>query len=269
MAVTKSIPILRCHQSECQSIDDTVVRESGLRVILNDSEGEEHFAFIHTIPSDFEPLILGLLYTSRMISSTSDILHLNVRNQLARVRLADDCALREKLSSLRPVARLVTGICGPNEGALGTWRACDVPPIKTNIQITPSTIMKATKQLTQAMKTYRETGGTHGAAIFDLKGGLKVVAEDVGRHNAVDRVIGKALQQDVELARSFMVSSGRLTSDLVLKVTVACIPVLASLSAAVDSGIELADAAGITLIGFVRGQRMNIYTHASRIDVSQ
>ena len=93
------------------------------------------------------------------------------------------------------------------------------------------------------------------------------VAEDVGRHNAVDRVIGKGLQSKMALSDLILVCSGRLTGDLVLKAAVARIPVVASISAAVESGIELADTAGVTLIGFVRGGRMNVYTHPARLIV--
>ena len=117
------------------------------------------------------------------------------------------------------------------------------------------------------MKIYRATGGTHGAALADKDGTLHFIAEDVGRHNAVDRVIGKGLEEGFHFEGAMLVCSGRLTSDLVLKAAVARLPVVASISAAVDSGIELADAAGISLVGFVRGARMNVYTHPNRLAV--
>jgi FdhD protein len=94
------------------------------------------------------------------------------------------------------------------------------------------------------------------------------LAEDVGRHNAIDRVIGRAFQRGLDFSELMLVSSGRLTGDMVLKAAVAQIPFVASISAGISSGIELAEAAGITLIGFVRGARMNIYTHPDRLTYS-
>ncbi|MFX0167752.1 MAG: formate dehydrogenase accessory sulfurtransferase FdhD [Candidatus Hodarchaeota archaeon] len=265
MTNTRTLPILRCEQDMCKEVQDTVVREQGLRIILGDSGGEENFAFIRTIPGEPRPLIFGLLYTTRLISGLNDVLRLTVENQLAKVRVTDTCELHQKLERLRPTMRLVTGVCGPEEGALGTWQACDLPPIESSYTVEAGGIRRAIQSLNANMEIYRVTGGTHGAALAKFDGSLRVLAEDVGRHNAVDRVIGKGLEANLDLASLMLVCTGRLTSDLVLKAAVARIPLLASISAAVDSGVELADAAGISLVGFVRGSRMNVYTHPNRL----
>ena len=112
---------------------------------------------------------------------------------------------------------------------------------------------------------FRETGGCHGAAIFDLKGSLITVKEDIGRHNAIDKVIGELILKKDSFNDKILTSTGRLTGDSVLKAVRAQIPIVSSLSAAVESGIILADSYGITLIGFARGKKMNIYTHPRRI----
>lgn len=268
MTGIRSISIRKCRESECETVEDNVIHELGLRIILSDTKGEENFAFIHTIPTEFDALITGLLFTTRLINAPSDILQLDVRNQLAKVQLKDDCQLQEKLVSLRPTSRIATGVCGPEEGAIGTWRACDLPPIESSYKLLHSVIKRAIQNLNQEMPLFRRTGGTHGAGLADAQGNLLIVAEDVGRHNVVDRVIGKALQEGYPFSSSIMVCTGRLTGDLVLKVAVAGIPFLASISAAITSGIELAEMAGITLIGFVRGSRMNIYSHPDRINMS-
>jgi FdhD protein len=263
--VSQSVSILKFKEEKCETVEDTVVFESGLRIVLVDSQGEENFALVHTLPADYESLIIGLLFTSRMIASPDEVEQIKVRNQLATVRLADESGFREKLSALRPAARIVTGLCGPEEGALGTWRACDVPPISTTVTVTPSIIRQGIQRLNESMELYRQTGGTHGAALIDWAGKIMELAEDVGRHNAVDRVIGKALRSDLVLSDLMLMCSGRLTGDLILKAAVAQIPVVASISAGISSGIELAEAAGVTMIGFVRGMRMNVYTHPGRL----
>lgn len=140
---TRHLSILRCEQGSCKPVQDTVVRETSLRIIVADSEGEENFAFVRTIPGQPRPLILGLLFTTRLISEPGDIRKLDVKNQLAKVRLADSCALHEKLSTLRPTARLVSGVCGPEESALGAWKACDLPPVDSPFFITPLVVTQA------------------------------------------------------------------------------------------------------------------------------
>jgi FdhD protein len=265
MESIRTVSIHRWKQKTCEALEDIVVREVGLRIVLSDSKGEENFAFIRTIPASPAPLIYGLLYTSRIINEAEDVIRLRTRNQLVRVHIADECGIHEKLDSLRPTARLVTGVCGPDEGALGTWRACDLPPVDSRLVIAPDTVVAAIKELNKSMPLYKQTGGTHGAALADTMGRLRIVAEDVGRHNAIDRVLGDALQRGEDCSTNLLLCTGRLTGDLVLKAAVARVPYLVSIGAAVDTGIELAEAAGITLIGFVRGTRMNIYTHPERI----
>lgn len=265
MKEVQSLPITQWRGSERTVKQDVVVRERSLRILLADSKGEQDFAFTRTVLTDPAPLIMGLLYTTRIIGGAADVLQISVTNQVARVWLKDACALREKLASVHPAARIVTGVCGPDEGTLKAWRTCDLPSVESSLQVAPSAVTHAIRQLNQEMPLFRQTGGTHGAALASQKGDLLAVAEDVGRHNAVDRVIGAALQKGIECSTCVLVCTGRLTSDLVLKAAVARIPILASMGATVDSGIELANTAGITLVGFVRGNRMNVYTHSARI----
>ena len=128
-------------------------------------------------------------------------------------------------------------------------------------------ISKAVLEMQKKTSLFKETGGCHGAAIFDQTGTLINVLEDIGRHNAIDKIIGYALSNKIEMSRIFLTTTGRLTGDSVLKAIRANIPILASLSAAIESGVRLAFGYGLTLIGFVRGKKMNIYTHPHRIKV--
>jgi formate dehydrogenase accessory protein FdhD len=105
----------------------------------------------------------------------------------------------------------------------------------------------------------------HAAAIYKADGSLVALAEDVGRHNAVDKVIGIAALNQTDFSECFLASSGRLSGDIVFKAAKVGLPIVASLAAALDSGIAMAEAAHLTLAGFVRGKRMNIYTFEERI----
>jgi FdhD protein len=126
-------------------------------------------------------------------------------------------------------------------------------------------VSRAVTQLNVVADTFRKTGAVHVAALYDANGGLLALAEDVGRHNAVDKVIGIRALTHSGFTRCFLALGGRLTGDIVLKAARVGVPIGASQAAAITSGIDVATHCAITLIGFTRGQHMNIYTHPERI----
>ncbi|MCJ7560285.1 formate dehydrogenase accessory sulfurtransferase FdhD, partial [Candidatus Bathyarchaeota archaeon] len=126
-------------------------------------------------------------------------------------------------------------------------------------------VFNSVNQLNFKAELFRQTGGVHAAAIYKADGSLIALAEDVGRHNAVDKVIGIAALKQTSFGECFLASSGRLSGDVVFKASKVGLPIVASLAAALDSGIAMAEAANLTLAGFVRGKRMNIYTFDNRM----
>jgi FdhD protein len=132
----------------------------------------------------------------------------------------------------------------------------------------PATITSLPDRLREAQRVFSATGGLHAAGLFTQAGGLLVVREDVGRHNAVDKIVGWAVLQDkLPLAGCALLVSGRASFELVQKTVLAGIPLLAAVSAPSSLAAELAEEAGLTLIGFLRGQSMNVYTGAHRVAV--
>jgi len=157
------------------------------------------------------------------------------------------------------------GVCG--KAALDAVKLkTRFSPAADECRVAPEALTTFPDLLRERQKVFESTGGLHAAGIFTADGELLVVREDVGRHNAVDKATGWALLDGrVPLAGSVLMVSGRASFELVQKAAMAGIPMLAAVSAPSSLAVELADEQGITLVGFLRGTSMNIYTHAERI----
>lgn len=135
-----------------------------------------------------------------------------------------------------------------------------------DVRIDPATILALPERLRAAQATFETTGGLHASALFDAEGNLLVAREDVGRHNATDKVVGWAMQNGRRPARGcVLMVSGRTSFELAQKAALAGIPVLAGVSAPSSLAVDVAEATGLSLAGFVRGDRMNLYAHAERV----
>jgi len=155
------------------------------------------------------------------------------------------------------------GLCGRQ--TIDSLRS-DRPPLTSAWDVAPAMLASLPEALRASQSVFDETGGLHAAGLFAADGRLEDVAEDVGRHNAVDKVIGRAIMRDaLPLSDRLLFVSGRTSFEIVQKAFVAGIPIVAAVSAPSSLAIELAGEAGITLVGFVRGRGFNIYTHPSRL----
>jgi len=138
-------------------------------------------------------------------------------------------------------------------------------PIVSSITVSSDLLFSLPLRLRQAQANFERTGGIHAVGLFDQQGSLLVLREDIGRHNAVDKVLGAALLGGLSLSDTIMMVSGRLGFEIAQKGLVAGVPVVASISAASSLAIELATEFGMTTIGFLRGRSMNVYSHPERI----
>ena len=266
----RSVNITRIKKSEKENTQDIVLVESPIDLVVN----SEPLVNIICLPKDLKELAIGFLYSIGIINSIDDIREIKIDeldNQIF-INLNDSIDFNIQDLDINPVSRVIDTTCGISS----PWRnvikkTLDNAKIslksKDNLKIRSEIIFSSIKQMQKETPLYKETGGCHGAAIFNDEGKLLGCKEDIGRHNAIDKVIGEILLNKQNFDSKFLTSTGRLTGDSVLKAIRAKIPIVASLSAAVESGIRLAFAYGITLIGFVRGTKMNIYTNPHRIEL--
>lgn len=184
------------------------------------------------------------------------------------ISLAHGVALPDPDAARRFYTTSSCGVCG--KASIDAVRTVSRHPVgEDDVQVGAEQIASFPDRLRAEQAAFDKTGGLHAAALFDADTGeLLVLREDVGRHNAVDKVVGWALLNDrLPLRRQVLQVSGRASFELVQKAAMAGIPLLSAVSAPSSLAAELAEESGVTLIGFVRGRSMNIYTHAQRVHI--
>jgi FdhD protein len=183
---------------------------------------------------------------------------------VVRVELAPDVAVDEQRLARSFVSTSACGLCGKT--SLAGLPAVPRGGRRTRLTVTAALLHGLPETLRRAQAVFDRTGGLHAAALFDTTGRMLDVYEDVGRHNAVDKLIGaQVLAGATSLGRHVLLVSGRAGYELVQKAAVARIPVLAAVGAPSSLGVELAAAAGMTLVGFLRDGRFNVYAGAARV----
>jgi FdhD protein len=227
-------------------------------------------------PGDDIDLVAGFLFTEGLAQHQADIAEIKICDgtscghaghdgigNTADVRLAASTPVRPPRRNFMTTS--ACGVCGKASAAeLFLNRRWDIQ--KDQARISPGLIATLPDRLRDAQRVFASTGGLHAAAAFGSGGELLCVREDVGRHNAVDKVIGWALRADrLPMAGCVLLVSGRASFELVSKAVLAGFPVLAAVSAPSSLAADLAEQNGLTLIGFLRGGSMNVYTSAERV----
>jgi len=244
---------------------DLVAEEAPLSLLLNST----HLVTLLCSLSQLKELVVGHLLSEGIVTDARAIqnLHFEAENHLCRVQVKPDGTLTPITNRPLSLHRRITASRSP----VDYW---PFPKLAERLQlrkagagpvIAADLVSRAVTQLNVVADTFRKTGGVHVAALYDANGGLLALAEDVGRHNAVDKVIGIRALTHSGFSRCFLALGGRLSGDLVLKAARVGIPIVASQAAAITSGIDVAAHCVITLIGFTRGKHLTIYTHPERI----
>jgi FdhD protein len=266
------VRVLAVHGDARSERTDSVAAEEPLEIRVQPPEGEAHQVAItmRTPGGDFE-LAVGFLVTEglvppgdiRRVAYCDDVPGEDQRYNVVSVGLGrpfDSGRLRRNF-----YATSSCGVCG--KAALDDIEVrCD--PVSEGTQVSVEVLRSLPDRLRGAQKIFDRTGGLHAAGLFTPDGALVTAREDIGRHNAVDKVIGEMVLADrVPLADHVLQVSGRLSFEIVQKAAVAGIPVLSAVSAPSSLAIEAARRFGMTLVGFVRDDRLNVYTRPDRIPV--
>ncbi len=222
---------------------------------------------MRTPGNDFD-LALGFLFTEGIIQNPEHVDRLkycDANNNVVKISLQTGLTIDVARLQRNFYTTSSCGVCGKTSIEALQLNACPTLPKTVNV-MKAKTIHALPEKLREAQAVFDSTGGLHAAGLFDGDGKLVVLREDVGRHNAVDKVIGAQFQNKLTpLHDRVLLVSGRASFELVQKALMAGIPVLAAVGAPSSLAVELANDFGMTLIGFVRDQRFNIYSHAERL----
>ena len=270
--VTRNHSVLQLSPEGPRRRNDPVAVEEPLEVRVN---GERLMVTMRT-PGDDIDLVHGLLHSEGVISDAEDVTlarycagsgpdGLNTYNVLD-VRLAAGVAPPAPDVRRQVVTTSACGICGST--SIDQVLRQSRHPLPSDLRVPAALVQSSPVRLGEQQRIFAKTGGLHAAGLLGRDGVMICVREDVGRHNAVDKVVGWALrQQRIPLSDVILVVSGRASYELTQKAVLAGIGMLVAVSAPSSLAVDLAAEAGLTLVGFVRGESMNVYTHPERIVV--
>jgi FdhD protein len=250
---TKQVIIRKIGGLESCYEDDLVVEEVPLSIRINGLK----LATLMCTPTALEHLVRGYLLTSGVIKGIEDVISIQIGEQdsVAIVTLTEFAPSQQD--------RAVTSGCGKGEIYLQVIQSCRYN--ESQVRTSAEELLKQVAAFNKMSALFLRTGGVHSAAIASSEG-ILLFHEDIGRHNAVDKLIGEAVSQRIALEDKTLITSGRVSSEIMLKAARLDIPVIVSRSAPTAFAVELAERLNITLIGFARGNRMNVYAAETRID---
>ncbi len=263
-----SLSIVRDHKLLTRNTDRVAIEEPLQIMVSYNGSKAKNYAIIMRTPTMDKFLGTGFLFSEGVIRNREDIISVRgVSDYEIAVDNTIGFDLKHEFKGAHKrnfVVNSSCGVCGKNSIDDIFLRVGKLN--RSSLRASSKLITELPKMLVQHQKVFEETGGVHAAAIFDEDGKIITSAEDVGRHNAVDKVIGYMLWNNLIPARNFIMQvSGRAGFEIVQKAAIAGIPVISSVSAPSSLSIETADALGITLICFVRENGFNVYTHQERV----
>jgi FdhD protein len=256
---TKEIIIEKFYEDKIETLEDFVIKEDKIEFFLNGKK----FLSVMSIALHQDAHIVGFLLSEAVINDFSDIQSINISEDGLKVEVIANVS-DEGYANLFKEKTLTSGCCIGVTG--NAEKVFDCAFINSDYKIKSKDILANMRLFNNSSKLFDNTGCVHKAELV-LEDGTIYVAEDIGRHNAIDKVIGLATINKKDVKRSVLYATGRLSMEMVVKCVMHKIPIVVSKAAVTFQGIKSANEHGITLIGFARGTKMNVYTHSGRVIV--
>lgn len=259
--------ILRLNNGTREKVQDLITVERPITIYIN---GKETVTLLCT-PYMVKELIAGFLLSEGWVIKKDDLLKIDYDelDGLVEVEIKEGQRIEERELS-RP--KTITSGCGKGLTTNFIKGLEKEKAVNSNIKVQGPKLHEVMKSFRERAGMFKETGAVHSAALWDPSASsgrgdeILSFAEDLGRHNAIDKVIGHCLLSDIEPKDKVLLTSGRISSEVLMKVARRGIPVIVSRNAPTSLSIELAEFLNLTIVGFVRGQRMNVYTHSYRVE---
>lgn len=244
--------VYRFVSGHMERVDQEVIQEIPLSIIANGQE----LATLMCTPDKLECLVLGFLYLEDIIQGLEEVHHWRIceKDGLARVYLKKEMPHQGR--------RIYTSGCGRGISFASALEGHSV--IEIPCPVSPSQIQGLMRELHERAELYRTYGGVHASGLSD-GARIIVLAEDIGRHNTLDKIQGECLLRNISPQRKILLTTGRISSEMIRKAARMQVPVVVSLTSPTSLAVELAEAAGITIIGYAKGKSFNIYSHPSRL----
>ncbi len=264
----KELPVWRYRQNSLQQAPDRIVVEEPLEIRL----AGEPFQMLMRLPGQEKELALGFLFTEGIVHNLNEVITIHFCGTATDPLLPPnvvDVILTEAALARRGRRHLEVSYssCGLCAKAAVDEICRKVAPVTSPMTTSPENLLDLINRLPKVQTVFQATGGTHAVALASPDGRVFICAEDVGRHNAMDKVIGRALLEKRDFGEMVALLSGRISFEMALKASRAGLPILAAVSAPTTMAIELAQELNLTLAGFARGHNLNIYTHPQRLGV--
>lgn len=254
---TEKFPVQRISEGEPAQAEVAVAREIPFTIMLN----EQELVTMLCSPGELQYLAAGFLASEGFISSRENIVQLNIDEErgVARVTTRGSHVLERE----RSFKRIIASGCG--RGA-SFYSAADLDNVhvESAMKVSAEAVHSLVNRFQHGSDLYRATHAVHSAALCDTES-ILVFSEDIGRHNAIDKVFGRCLLEDMPTGDRLVLTTGRITSEILYKVARREVAIMVSISAPTNLGITIAETLGITMVASVRGKRMNVYTGAERI----
>jgi FdhD protein len=255
MGSKKMVEIIKINDGGKQEVTDEIVVESLLNIYIN----KEFYASLMCTPNEKIELAVGFLFAEGIIASANSIKSaVELTENIVCIIL--DYDIEESFHE----RKVFTSGCAKGSMNLNTFEHNDIQPVKSDNKYKANGIFTLMREFNHKSELFKQTGGVHSCAVCSSNE-ILYFSEDIGRHNALDKVIGKAVLNNIDLGDKLLMTTGRISSDIAVKAAKAGIPIIASHSAPTDMALNIAKTANITMLGFVRGNRMSIYCGNDRI----